>query len=263
MLTTELEQTLHRALAEANSRGHGYATLEHLLLALCDDRDAAAVLRACDVDPARLRRDLIGYFDLQLSHLKTDDAADAKPTAGFQRTLQRAAIHVQSAGRDEVSGANLLVALFSERESNAVHFLHEQDMSRLDAANYISHGISKPTTSFLIADDRFAAADRALHVAAKHQRAGSSARALAGARLAFAVFYGRSATSPARPRRQTPMYQFWWVCSAPAGSFRSRCRIYSPGWPPTWSFRPDQFRAAATSRRRSSPPLMSPPAWSR
>jgi hypothetical protein len=97
------------------------------------------------------------------------------------------AIHVQSAGRDEVSGANVLVGLFSERESNALYFLHEQGMSRLDATNYISHGIGKRTTSFLIADDRFAAADRALHVAAEHQRAGSGARALADARLAFAV----------------------------------------------------------------------------
>jgi ATP-dependent Clp protease ATP-binding subunit ClpA len=142
MLSPRLEQTLHRALGLANQRRHEYATLEHLLLALTEDQDAVAVLRACGVDIERLRRDLSEYVDNQLSSLITS-VAEAKPTAGLQRVLQRAAIHVQSSGREEVTGANVLVALFSERESHAVFFLQEQEMSRLDAVNYISHGIAK------------------------------------------------------------------------------------------------------------------------
>ncbi|WP_119462306.1 ATP-dependent Clp protease ATP-binding subunit ClpA [Rhodospirillaceae bacterium SYSU D60014] len=143
MLSSNLEKTLHRALAYANERRHEYATLEHLLLALTEDQDAVAVLRACNLDLERLRRDLIEYIDGQLANLVGSDLGDAKPTAGFQRVLQRAAIHVQSSGREEVTGANVLVALFSERESHAVYFLQEQEMSRLDAVNYISHGIAK------------------------------------------------------------------------------------------------------------------------
>jgi ATP-dependent Clp protease ATP-binding subunit ClpA len=143
MLSPKLEQTLHRALAFANERRHEYATLEHLLLALTEDQDAIAVFRACNLDLDRLRRDLGEYIDNQLSNLVGSASTDAKPTAGFQRVLQRAAIHVQSSGREEVTGANVLVALFSERESHAVFFLQEQEMSRLDAVNYISHGIAK------------------------------------------------------------------------------------------------------------------------
>ncbi len=143
MLSPKLEQTLHRALAHANERRHEYATLEHLLLALSEDQDAIAVFRACNLDLDRLRRDLGEYIDNQLSNLVGSAISDAKPTAGFQRVLQRAAIHVQSSGREEVTGANVLVALFSERESHAVFFLQEQEMSRLDAVNYISHGIAK------------------------------------------------------------------------------------------------------------------------
>ncbi|MDH3916879.1 MAG: ATP-dependent Clp protease ATP-binding subunit ClpA [Rhodospirillales bacterium] len=143
MLSANLEQTLHRALAYANERRHEYATLEHLLLALTEDTDAVAVLRACDVSLERLRGELGDYVDNELASLITAQAGDAKPTAGFQRVLQRAAIHVQSSGREEVTGANVLVAMFSERESNAVFFLQEQEMSRLDAVNYISHGIAK------------------------------------------------------------------------------------------------------------------------
>ena len=108
-----------------------------------DDKDAAAVMRACNVDVERLRRDLSDYVDNQLGNIVGTHHAEAKPTAGFQRVLQRAAIHVQSSGREEVTGANILVALFSERESHAVFFLQEQEMSRLDAVNYISHGIAK------------------------------------------------------------------------------------------------------------------------
>jgi ATP-dependent Clp protease ATP-binding subunit ClpA len=146
MLSRNLEQTLHRALAFANQRRHEFATLEHLLLALTEDQDAVAVMRACGVDLTRLREELVGYLDNELSSLVMDRSEDAKPTAGFQRVLQRAAIHVQSSGREEVTGANVLVALFSERESHAVYFLQEQEMTRLDAVNYISHGIAKVAT---------------------------------------------------------------------------------------------------------------------
>jgi ATP-dependent Clp protease ATP-binding subunit ClpA len=143
MLSRNLEQTLHRALSLASERRHEYATLEHLLLGLADDSDAASVLRACGVDLDKLRADLTEFLDKDLSGLATDRPGDPKPTAGFQRVVQRAAIHVQSSGRDEVTGANVLVALFSERESHAVYFLQLQDMTRLDAVNFISHGIAK------------------------------------------------------------------------------------------------------------------------
>ncbi|HEY4250060.1 MAG TPA: ATP-dependent Clp protease ATP-binding subunit ClpA [Roseomonas sp.] len=143
MLSRNLEQTLHRALGLANDRRHEYATLEHLLLALADDADAMTVLRACGVDIDKLKRDLGEFLDKDLAGLVTDRSGDPKPTAGFQRVVQRAAIHVQSSGRDEVTGANVLVALFSERESHAVYFLQLQDMTRLDAVNFISHGIAK------------------------------------------------------------------------------------------------------------------------
>ncbi len=138
-----LEQSLHRALALANERHHEYATLEHLLLALLDDADAAAVMRACSVDLDKLRRSLTAYLESELENLVTDGGEDSKPTAGFQRVIQRAVIHVQSSGREEVTGANVLVAIFAERESHAAYFLQEQDMTRYDAVNYISHGIAK------------------------------------------------------------------------------------------------------------------------
>jgi ATP-dependent Clp protease ATP-binding subunit ClpA len=138
-----LEQSLHRALAIANERHHEYATLEHLLLALIDDQDASAVMRACNVDLDKLRRSLVAYLESELENLITDGAEDSKPTAGFQRVIQRAVIHVQSSGREEVTGANVLVAIFAERESHAAYFLQEQDMTRYDAVNYISHGIAK------------------------------------------------------------------------------------------------------------------------
>src|SRR6195952_4574439 len=143
MLSRNLEQTLHRALSFASERKHEYATLEHLLLGLTDDSDAATVLKACGVDLDKLRTDLTEFLDKDLAGLATDRPGDPKPTAGFQRVVQRAAIHVQSSGRDEVTGANVLVALFSERESHAVYFLQLQDRTRLDAVNFISHGIAK------------------------------------------------------------------------------------------------------------------------
>jgi ATP-dependent Clp protease ATP-binding subunit ClpA len=138
-----LEQSLHRALALANERHHEYATLEHLLLALIDDSDSAAVMRACNVDLDKLRRNLVSYLENELENLVTEGSEDSKPTAGFQRVIQRAVIHVQSSGREEVTGANVLVAIFAERESHAAYFLQEQDMTRYDAVNYISHGIAK------------------------------------------------------------------------------------------------------------------------
>ena len=143
MLSRTLEQTLHRALSYAKERRHEYATLEHLLLALTEDRDCMAVLRACSVDVDNLRSEVTSYLDEELDNLVVERDGDPKPTAGFQRVLQRAAIHVQSSGREEVTGANVLVAIFSERESHAVFFLQGQEMTRLDAVNYISHGIAK------------------------------------------------------------------------------------------------------------------------
>ena len=138
-----LEETLHRAVAYANQRKHEYATLEHLLLSLADDQEATAVMRACNVDLPVIKKNLVNYLDTELRSLIVDDGEDAKPTAGFQRVIQRAVIHVQSSGRDEVTGANVLVAVFSERESHAAFFLQEQDMTRYDAVNFIAHGIAK------------------------------------------------------------------------------------------------------------------------
>ncbi|MBI4184714.1 MAG: ATP-dependent Clp protease ATP-binding subunit ClpA [Proteobacteria bacterium] len=143
MLSRNLEQSLHRALALASERRHEYATLEHLLLSLTEDQDSLAVFKACGVNVERLRRDLLDFVDNELKGLGGGRIEDPKPTAGFQRVIQRAAIHVQSSGREEVTGANVVVAIFSERESHAVYFLQLQDMTRLDAVNYISHGIAK------------------------------------------------------------------------------------------------------------------------
>ena len=145
MLTRNLEQTLHRTLSLASDRKHKYATLEHFLLGMVDDPDAAVVLRASGVDLEKLRADLTKFLDEDLAGLAMDLQGDPEPTAGFQRVVQRAAINVQSSGRDEITGATTLVALFSERESHAVYFLQMQDMTRLDAVNFISHGIVKAT----------------------------------------------------------------------------------------------------------------------
>ena len=138
-----LEKTLHAALAQASDRSHEYATLEHLLLALIDDPDASAVMLACGVDLGDLGDVVKQYLDQEYQSLKTQEKGDPAPTAGFQRVIQRAILHVQSSGKDTVTGANVLVALFSERDSYAVYFLQQQDMSRLDAVSYISHGIGK------------------------------------------------------------------------------------------------------------------------
>ena len=139
-----LEQAIHAALALANTRQHEFATLEHLLLALVDEPDASRVMKACNVDTEELRTTLVEFIDEDLANLVTDiEGSEAVPTAAFQRVIQRAAIHVQSSGRTEVTGANVLVAIFAERESNAAYFLQEQDMTRYDAVNFIAHGVAK------------------------------------------------------------------------------------------------------------------------
>ncbi|MBL1405931.1 MAG: ATP-dependent Clp protease ATP-binding subunit ClpA [Hyphomicrobiales bacterium] len=141
--TESLEKVLHTALTFASDRSQEYATLEHLLLALIDDEHAADVMTACNVNLQNLRTTLTEYIDNELSNLVGDVDEEAKPTSGFHRVIQRAVIHVQSSGREEVTGANVLVAIFAERESHAAYFLQEQDMTRYDAVNFISHGISK------------------------------------------------------------------------------------------------------------------------
>jgi ATP-dependent Clp protease ATP-binding subunit ClpA len=142
--STTLEKAIHSALALANDRHHEFATLEHLLLSLLDEPEAKKVMQACSVDADELRATLNKFVDEELSNLVTDiDGSEAVPTAAFQRVIQRAAIHVQSSGRTEVTGANVLVAIFAERESNAAYFLQEQDMTRYDAVNYIAHGVAK------------------------------------------------------------------------------------------------------------------------
>ena len=142
--SSTLEQAIHKALSQANERSHEFATLEHLLLALLDEPDAQQVMRACDVDIVQLRQSLTEYVEDELSTLVTDvEGSEAVPTAAFQRVIQRAAIHVQSSGRTEVTGANVLVAMFAERESNAAYFLQDQNMTRYDAVNFIAHGVAK------------------------------------------------------------------------------------------------------------------------
>ena len=142
--SSTLEAAIHNALGQANQRKHELATLEHLLLALVDEPDAARVMKACGVDLDKLRKTIIAFLDEELDALISDiEGSEAAPTTGFQRVIQRAAIHVQSSGRSEVTGANVLVAIFAERESHAAYFLQEQDMTRYDAVNYISHGVAK------------------------------------------------------------------------------------------------------------------------
>ena len=142
--STTLETAIHTSLALAAARKHELATLEHLLLALLDEPEAANVMKACSVDLKILRKNLSQYLDEELSSLVSETKEfDSTPTTAFQRVIQRAAIHVQSSGRSEVTGANVLVAIFAERESNAAYFLQEQEMTRYDAVNYIAHGVAK------------------------------------------------------------------------------------------------------------------------
>nr|WP_294849803.1 ATP-dependent Clp protease ATP-binding subunit ClpA [uncultured Sphingomonas sp.] len=146
-IARDLETTLHNALGEASKRRHEYATLEHLLFALVDDAHASQVMTACGVNRDELKAAVKNYLDNELGALVADSATEPTPTSGFQRVVQRAILHVQSSGRDEVTGGNVLVALFSERESYAVYFLQQQDMSRLDAVTFISHGVGKGEVS--------------------------------------------------------------------------------------------------------------------
>jgi hypothetical protein len=139
----ELERTLHRAVAAANQRKHEYATLEHVLLALIDDADAANVMRACGVDLDDLRTAVTRYLDGDLKELVQSNVETASPTAGFQRVIQRAVLHVRAAGAEPVTGANVLVAIFSEAESHACAFLQQREMTRYDAVNFIVHGVRK------------------------------------------------------------------------------------------------------------------------
>jgi ATP-dependent Clp protease ATP-binding subunit ClpA len=142
-LTPSLERALERALHLAGERKHEYATLEHLLLALTEDEDAAEVMTACKLDIEKLRRDLANYLDNDCASFVVEDGGQVHPTAAFQRVVQRAVLHVESSSKDEVTGANVLVSIFAERDSHAAYFLQEQDMTRYDAVNYISHGVAK------------------------------------------------------------------------------------------------------------------------
>jgi hypothetical protein len=144
-LTPSLEQCLHRAIALATERRHEFATLEHLLLTLTEDQDAASVFLGCEIDLDRLRNELTGYIaSSKLDNLVTAAPGSAKPTTGFQRVVQRAVLHVQNSGRSQVTGANVLVALFSEPDSHAVNLLRQQGMTRTDAVSYVTHGITRP-----------------------------------------------------------------------------------------------------------------------
>ncbi|MDE2089467.1 MAG: AAA family ATPase, partial [Gammaproteobacteria bacterium] len=143
MLNKDLEFTLNLAFKEARKKKHEFMTVEHLLLALLDNSSAATVLRACGADLERLKQDLSAFLDETTPLLAPNDPRETQPTLGFQRVLQRAVFHVQSSGKKEVTGANVLVAIFGEQESQAVYFLNKQNITRLDVVNYISHGISK------------------------------------------------------------------------------------------------------------------------
>ena len=143
MLSKELESTLNSAFRDAREKRHEFMTVEHLLLALLDNPTASKVLRACGAEIEKLKQEITSYLDESTPMLPSKDERETQPTLGFQRVLQRAVFHVQSSGKKEVTGANVLVAIFSEQESQAVYFLNKQDIARLDVVNYISHGISK------------------------------------------------------------------------------------------------------------------------
>lgn len=143
MLSKELEASLNVAFNEARNKRHEYITVEHLLLALLDNSSANSVLKACGADLLRLKGELSLYLDENTPVFHEDQIGEVQPTLGFQRVLQRAVFHVQSSGKKEVSGANVLVAIYGEQESQAIYLLHQQDVNRLDIVNYVSHGISK------------------------------------------------------------------------------------------------------------------------
>jgi len=143
VLSQELEFSLNSAFRDARARRHEYVTVEHLLAALLDNPSAAQVLRACGGNIDDLRKNLVSFLDENVPSLPSESEAEAQPTVGFQRVIQRAVLHVQGVGKKEVTGANVLVAMFGEKDSHAVYFLHKQSISRFDVVNFISHGISK------------------------------------------------------------------------------------------------------------------------
>lgn len=143
MIAQELEVSLHLAFVEARHKRHEFITVEHLLLAMLDNPSAAHVLRACGADLDELRAVLVQHIETHTPSLPGDSDVDTQPTVGFQRVIQRAILHVQSTNKKEVTGANILVALFGEKESHAVYFLNQRAITRLDVVNYIAHGINK------------------------------------------------------------------------------------------------------------------------
>src|SRR5215212_6109270 len=143
MIAQELEVSLHMAFVEARQKRHEFITVEHLLLALLDNPTAAEVLRACGANMDELRKNLTQHIAEQTPRIAADREVDTQPTLGFQRVIQRAILHVQSSGKKEVTGANVLVAIYGEKDSHAVYFLQRRNVSRLDVTNFISHGISK------------------------------------------------------------------------------------------------------------------------
>src|SRR6186997_1169394 len=143
MIAQELEVSLHMAFVEARQKQHEFITVEHLLLAMLDNPSAAEVLKACGVDLDELRGVLTDFISEHTPRLSPHSDADTQPTQGFQRVIQRAILHVQSSGKKEVTGANVLVAVFGEKESHAVYFLNQRGVTRLDVVNYIAHGITK------------------------------------------------------------------------------------------------------------------------
>ena len=143
MIAQELEVSLHMAFVEARQKRHEFITVEHLLLALLDNPTAAEVLRSCGANMDELRKNLTQHITEQTPRIAADREVDTQPTLGFQRVIQRAILHVQSSGKKEVTGANVLVAIFGEKDSHAVYYLHQQGVTRLDVVNFISHGITK------------------------------------------------------------------------------------------------------------------------
>src|SRR6187551_724002 len=143
MFSKDLEYSIGQCYKRAREARHEYMTVEHLLLALLDNPSAEMVLKASGTDFPRLRAELEQAIDKSVVKLDQDDGRDTQPTLGFQRVLQRAVYHVQSSGKKEVTGANVLVAIFGEKDSHAVYYLNQQDVTRLDAVNYIAHGIAK------------------------------------------------------------------------------------------------------------------------
>ncbi|HJW27608.1 MAG TPA: Clp protease N-terminal domain-containing protein, partial [Rhodocyclaceae bacterium] len=143
MIAQELEVSLHMAFVEARQKRHEFITVEHLLLALLDNPSAAEALRACGGKIDVLRKDLTNFINEHTPTVSGEDDIDTQPTLGFQRVIQRAILHVQSSGKKEVNGANVLVAIYGEKDSHAVYFLQKQGVTRLDVVNFISHGISK------------------------------------------------------------------------------------------------------------------------